>query len=134
MKVIIFLFVLFLSSNTSAQFVSVSASDNQFIKNFYTEYLKAVTKKPQNKVEIEMVKQKYISAAFLTSKETKDEKIDPYMNTNDYDVTWYDDIEIYRKGPRSNEFSIYLDPKKKRKIVRLKLIKENNQSRIEIIL
>lgn len=76
------------------------------LKAFYKDYIKESSKVPADNAKIESLKTKHCTAKYLGQLADQELEADPFLNAQDVEEKWADNLEITPDGVTQNQFSV----------------------------
>lgn len=105
------------------------------LKKFYTDYIEEMSKDFPDTNKLQILKKKFCTPRLLAKLQDRDLDYDPFLNAQDADKKWAENIKI-SKGFTDLQYNVlYYDSFMNRWVtIRLVVLRENNHYKIDSII
>jgi Protein of unknown function (DUF3828) len=76
------------------------------LKTFYQSYIRETSKVPEDHAKVEALKAKHCTAKYLGELAEAELEADPFLNVQDVEETWADNLEITADAAAKDQFSV----------------------------
>jgi Protein of unknown function (DUF3828) len=76
------------------------------LKTFYQSYIRETSKVPEDHAKVEALKAKHCTSKFLGELAEAELEADPFLNVQDVEETWADNLDIAADAAAKNQFSV----------------------------